>query len=181
MTTYFTWIWIVFVYEVFQLVSRKLQRRSLYEKAKTRARKTGKRLLVIGDPNNGISNSIFGTDYEGGDECLDITGCPQVKGNSKKYKGRVEDILPRMDLSNRVVFISCVLEFVDDMELIAKTLSKLDPEDLYVVTVSPWTIEAWFYPRALTGEPPIKRVVFYDGTSNITWLNLPKFLSFVNK
>jgi hypothetical protein len=175
MLTMYKWLCLIVVYEILQTWFRRKQRRFLYEKAKARAQATGKKLLVIGDPHNGIFNSVFGPDYEAGDECLDITGCPTVEQTrSKKYKGKVEDILPQMDLSKRIVFISCVLEYVDDIEKVNSILSQMDQQDIFIVTVSPWTMEAWIYPQFITGEQPSKRVVFYDG-KKITWLANPFF------
>jgi len=114
---------------------RRNQRRFLYKKALERARKTGKKLLVVGDPNNGVFNSMLGPDYEPGDECLDITGCPKVDDSVVKYKGKMEDILPQLDLQKRVVFISCVLEYVDDIDSVVKELSRMDEKDIFIVTV----------------------------------------------
>ena len=111
----------------------------------------------------GVANKFLSTsrDYGFGDECLDITGCPNAPAGVRTYKGMVEDILPTLDLSERVVFLSCVLEQVDRIDEVLNILNAMDAKDLYVVNVHPWTVEAWFYPNFLTGEPNIKRRAYF--------------------
>ena len=149
--------------QIVRSVMRKRHRSLLYKKALKRANDTGKKLLVIGDPENGIANTLFGTDYGYGDECLDLTGCPKAPEGVKVYKGKLEDILPTIDLSERVVFISCTLEYVDDIRGIIDRLHGMERDDLFILNIDPWTIEAWWYPTFITKEPSIKRRVHYDG------------------
>jgi len=150
-------------FQISQAVRRRYDRSKMYQKALSRSRATGKKLLVIGDPDNGFVNRFFGPDYEYGDECMDITGCPKAPPGTIVYKGRIEELLPQMDLSDRVIFISCVLEQVDDIDAVIGILNDVDRRDLFILNVNPYAIEAWWYPNFLTGEPNIKRRVFYDG------------------
>jgi hypothetical protein len=80
-----------------------------------RASNIGKQLIVIGDPYNGPSNATFGCDYQCGDICVDITGCPKCNNG---IKTKLEDIIDKIDLSQYVVYVSCVLEYVEDIDKI---------------------------------------------------------------
>ena len=147
----FIFILILIIYETIICILRKIKRRIIYSKAKERAKKTGKKLLVIGDPYNGLASKITGCDYGCGDLCLDLTGCPNCP---KSIKGRLEDTIADINLEEYVVYISCVLEYTDDLEYIKTFLDKMDQEDLFVVNVEWYSFMAWFYPYFLTGERP---------------------------
>ena len=142
---------ILIVYEVIICFSRKVKRRVMYKRAKERAKKTGKKLLVIGDPYNGIASKTTGCDYGCGDVCLDLTGCPNCPVS---IKGRLEDTIATINLGEHIVFISCVLEYVDDLDYIMSYLDKMDQNDLFVVNVEWYSLMAYFYPYYLTGERP---------------------------
>ena len=139
---------------------RKLKRRIMYKKAKDRADSTDKKLLIIGDPYNGLSSITFGSDYECGDLCLDLTGCPKCPVS---IKGRLEDTIADINLDEYVVFISCVLEYVDDIDYILGYLDQMNKDDLFIVHVEWYAPTAYLYPYYLTGERP-PRYIFYDST-----------------
>ena len=144
------------------MLLRKYKRRYVFKMANSRAKLTGKKLLVIGDPYNGIASKTTGTDYSCGDLCLDLTGCPMCSGNS--IKGRLEDTIGSINLNDYVVFISCVLEYTDDLPSINFYLDKMNQQDLFVVNVEWYSFMAWFYPYFLTKERPphyIKLPNFY--------------------
>lgn len=151
MNTFLLIIIILIAYETAICILRKIKRRKLYKRAQERAKKTGKKLLVIGDPYNGIASKTTGCDYGCGDLCLDLTGCPNCP---KSIKGRLEDNIKKLKLKNYVVYISCVLEYVDDLPLIMSYLDKMNQDDLFVVNVEWYSFMAWFYPYYLTNERP---------------------------
>ena len=142
---------ILIIYEILICIHRKIKRRVTFKKAQKRAKQTNKKLLVIGDPHNGIASKSTGCDYGCGDLCLDLTGCPNCP---KSIKGRLEDVIEDINLNEYVVYISCVLEYVDDLELINRHLDKMDQNDLFVVNVEWYSLMAYFYPYFLTGERP---------------------------
>ena len=146
---------IVFFYEVCIMLLRKIKRRIVYQKAKKRAKLTGKKLLVIGDPYNGIASKSTGIDYSCGDICIDLTGCPACP---ESIKGRLEDTIGTLKLEEYVIYVSCVLEYVDDLDYINTFLDKVKPEDLFVVNVEWYSFMAWFYPYFLTKERPPKYI-----------------------
>ena len=140
------------------MVKRKLNRRKLFKKAKKRALKTNKKLLVIGDPYNGVASISTGSDYSCGDLCIDITGCPKC---SKSVKAKLEDIITKINLDEYVIYISCVLEYVDELPKILSYLNKVNKKDIYVVTVEWYALNAYFYPYYLTNENPPKNIIYF--------------------
>lgn len=151
----FYFIVFLIVYEIVICILRKIKRRTVYAKAKQRAHQTGKKLLVIGDPYNGLASKTTGCDYGCGDLCMDLTGCPNCP---KTMKGRLEDTITDINLNEYIIYISCVLEYVDDIEYIQTFLDKVDPNDLFVVNVEWYSLMAYFYPYFLTHEQPPKNI-----------------------
>jgi hypothetical protein len=147
----------IIIYETIITLRRKYTRRRLYWKALNRSFETGKKLLVVGDPYNGIASIVTGTDYDCGDYCIDLTGCPKCK-NGQIMK--LEEAVEMMNLDNYIVFISCVLEYVDDIEKIVNVLNKLDNKNLFIVTVEYYSIMAYFYPYFLTKESSPKQIIY---------------------
>jgi len=150
-------ILLIIVYEVTIAISRKVNRRKVFAMAKRRALTTGLPLLVIGDPYNGIMSISTGADYGCGDSCLDLTGCPLCQIG---IKGKLEDKIVELDLNKYIVFISCVLEYTDDLPLIVKYLNAMNPENLFIVNVEWYTLTAYLYPYFLTREQPPKYVIY---------------------
>ena len=146
---------ILIVYEVTICLLRKIKRRELYHLAEQRAKQTNKKLLVIGDPYNGIASKTTGCDYGCGDLCLDLTGCPNCPNS---IKGRLEDTIKDLVLDDYVVYISCVLEYIDDIDLVMSYLNKMNQEDLFVVNVEWYSLMAYFYPYFLNNERPPKNI-----------------------
>ena len=149
----FLFLFLLIIYENIISMIRKLKRRNQFKRASKRAHDTNKQLLVIGDPYNGIASITTGSDYTCGDVCVDITGCPKCDNG---VKARLEDYLPTINLDEYVIYISCVLEYVDDLPLILSYLNKVPSNDLYVVNVEWYTITAYFYPCFLTNESKAK-------------------------
>ena len=148
---------VLMVFEIAICILRKVKRRRIYAMAKARSIETGLPLLVIGDPYNGIASIATGQDYGCGDVCMDLTGC---SGCPVGIKGALEDILPQTNLTQYVVFISCVLEYVDDLPLIVKELETMNSHNLFVVNVEWYSLMAYFYPFFLTGEQPPKYIIY---------------------
>ena len=149
---------IIIVYETLIMFKRKINRRNLFKAAKNRALETNKKLLVIGDPYNGVASISTGNDYNCGDLCIDLTGCPKCP---KSIKTKLEDIISKIDLNEYVIYISCVLEYVDELPKILSYLNKVDSQDIYVVTVEWYALNAFFYPYYLTNENPPKNIIYF--------------------
>ena len=156
---------ILFLIEQVISIKRKYKRRKLYKMAVERSKETGLPLLVIGDPHNGVASIVTGSDYDCGDVCLDLTGCPKcpckIKGRLEDYLSCPEDKQGRgIDLNQYVVYISCVLEYVDDLDLIASRLRQMDQKNLFIVNVEWYSPVAYLYPYFLTREQPPKWVIY---------------------
>jgi len=157
------------IYETIICVLRKINRRKLFKKAVRRAEKTGKQLLVVGDPYNGIASITTGRDYGCGDLCIDITGCPKCDCS---LKIKLEDFVDTYKLDKYVIYISCVLEYVDDIDKILLYLNNINENDLYVVAVEQYAIFAYMYPYFITGEKSPKRIIYIDN-NKIKYKNNP--------
>jgi hypothetical protein len=140
--------------------------------AKTRSKETGKKLLVIGDPDNGFSNKYFGSDYGCGDLCVDLIGC----NCPNQIKSKIETILPKLQTDSYVIYISCVLEYVDNnvIDGIITELKRVGGKDVFIVTVDPYSLTSIFYFGSLfTGESGAKRRIFTSYPfEDVTYENL---------
>lgn len=118
---------------------RAKRRRLFFDLATKKAKETNKKLLVIGDPHT--DNYAFGVDYGCGDLCLDINNC------SKCPSAVVYDINKGfLDFSSDtwVVFISCTLEYVDDIYFVYSELMRISGGDLFVVSLEPYSLKTLF-------------------------------------
>lgn len=123
---------------------RRAARRRLFAAAQRRARERGVPLIVLGAPRGGLVN-VLAPDYGCGDTCIDLEGC---EGCDRSVTGRAEDVLPLVPDGSAVVFVSCTLEYVDDVDLVWSELQRIAGSDLYVVRVEPWSLTAFFFPHA---------------------------------
>lgn len=120
-------------------VRRRVERGRVYELARQRSNQTGKPLLVVGAPDGGVTSG-----YPCGDMTVDLqssSGCPAY------FQADITRRLPFED-DSCVVFVSCVLEYVDDYEAAIRELHRVAGNDLFVVRVEPWTATAYLYPGA---------------------------------
>jgi len=138
------------IYEIIICFKRKVQRRIYFKRAIQRSKETHKKLLVIGDPYNGVASISTGADYDCGDICVDITGCPKCE---KGVKMKLEDFV-KNNLDDYIIYISCVLEYTTDLPLIQSYLNKVPPENLFIVNVEWYSLMSYIYPYYLTGEQP---------------------------
>lgn len=140
---------------------RRDARRRLYQAATDRARQTGAPLLVVGDPDAGFVTQFFGRDYDCGDICTDLTGCPSCTGG---IPGPLEEVLPRLPSRSAVVYVSCTLEYVTDLPKCIEHLERVAiPGGLFVVKIEPDSSTFWLWELAkwqLHEAPPDGRWVY---------------------
>jgi hypothetical protein len=152
-----------YLYElVLSLTVRRWRRRDYYQRAKQLAKRTGKPLLVIGDPDTGCVNHYLGRDYDCGDACLDLTGCPKCPATTRRIKGSLERWLPTLPTNGYVVFASCTLEYVADIRLVARELARVSGGDLLVASVEPSAPLHFLFrgtQRIITEAPPQSREI----------------------
>jgi hypothetical protein len=69
--------------------------------------------------------------------------------------------IPGIGTNSVVVFISCVLEYVGDLPAALREIQRIagDLENIYIVTVQPWTLTASLYPGAQWAGIADKHVV----------------------
>jgi hypothetical protein len=123
------------------------ERTAAFQLAAERATALGRRLVVIGDPDAGMHTRLMRA-YGCGDVCVDMNGCPgcPVTVVADITHGPVPDVAD----DSAVVFVSCVLEYVSDLNAALREIARIagSPENVFVVTVQPWTLTARLYPGA---------------------------------
>lgn len=117
---------------------RRQQRSTIYQSALDTARALSRPLVVVGAPDAGVTAG-----YGCGDVSVDTadSACPA------HLRADVTGRLPFADDST-VVFVSCVLEYVDDYPAALRELRRISGRWLYLVRVEPWTLAAYLYPGA---------------------------------
>jgi hypothetical protein len=108
--------------------------------AEIQAKALGRPLLVIGAPDHGMT---------GGYPCGDITADNEPSSSCPNFV-QVDLSSQRLPLADNsvVVFISCVLEYVPDLQTALAELWRVSGGEIYLVRVQPWTLTAFFYPGA---------------------------------
>lgn len=123
------------------------ERSAAFQMAAERAAALGRRLVVIGDPDAGMHTRLMRA-YGCGDVCVDVNGCPKcpITIVADITKGPIADIAD----DSAVVFVSCVLEYVSDLNAALREISRIagSSDNVFVVTVQPWTLTARLYPGA---------------------------------
>lgn len=117
---------------------RKARREFLYDQAAKLAKMLGKPLVVVGAPDLGATSSP-GV----GDIVIDI--------NPSKCPNFIQaDICKSIPLASNsaVVFVSCVLEYVEDCQAAMNELMRVSGGNLIICKVEPWTLTAYLYPGA---------------------------------
>ncbi|MFZ6181228.1 hypothetical protein [Nannocystis pusilla] len=123
------------------------ERSSAFRLAVDRAGALGRPLVVIGDPDGGMHTRLMRA-YGCGDVCVDMNGCPKcpVTIVADITKGPLQGVAD----DSGVVFVSCVLEYVNDLQAALAEIARIagKPENVFIVTVQPWTLTARLYPGA---------------------------------
>ncbi len=128
-------------------LARWQTRRQVYDLAARRAAELHRPLVVVGDPDAGAHTRLYRA-YGCGDLCVDLRGCPLCE------VVQVADIstgpVPGVADDSAVVFVACVLEYVDDATAAVHELRRMagSPDNLFVVPVQPWSLTAALYPGA---------------------------------
>jgi hypothetical protein len=148
-------------------MSRVQDRKRLYEWAEHRSKELGRPLVVIGNPQGGMTHMGYST----GDLCVDLTGCPTAApGKSVKADITKPGSIPVADDSS-VIFVSCVLEYVKDMEKAWNEIIRAagSPSNVFICHVPKASFTAWLYPGAryvIDSAPPYTPTISYKSTSS---------------
>jgi hypothetical protein len=145
----------IVIWEAFWWAIRRGRRYDVHELARARADALGRPLCVVGAPEGGMTAG-----YGCGDLTVDLAGspgCPRAVAADICGYGAIP-----LDDDSAVVFVSCVLEYVQDHEAAVEELLRVagSPENLFVVRVEPWTLTSVLYPGA-------ERVVSANGLSAV--------------
>ena len=138
---------LIYIYNFLHAINRQIDRKVIFKKAEDHAYKIKRPLLVYGDPYNGIGSKFFNKFMEGygcGDETVDLTGCPKCKNGVKS------DMLKHLktkESNSQVIFVSCVLEYLDDIEEVIEEMKRVSGgiENIFVVTVNEFSLDVYFY------------------------------------
>jgi hypothetical protein len=132
------WLACLAAWETIWWSHRVYQRSETYRQAAQCAAALGRPLVVIGAPDLGLTTGP-GT----GDLVIDIapSRCP----NSVQA-----DICQQIPLPDDccVVFVSCVLEYVDNLEAAVSEILRISGGRAFAAHVEPWTLTAYLYPGA---------------------------------
>jgi hypothetical protein len=117
---------------------RRSRRAAIYQEALHQARELNRPLMVIGAPDGGVTSG-----YDCGDITVDVcpSSCPV------HLQADITQRIPMPDASC-VIFVSCVLEYVDDLEGALQEIQRVSGGHAYFVGVEPWTLTAFLYPGA---------------------------------
>jgi hypothetical protein len=121
------------------------QRRRLFVAADARARQLGRPLLVVLPRKEGWFNRSMRL-YEYGARYPDIfsrRNSPVIFADSLARGVAVQS-------DSAVVYVACVLEYVTDLRRSMDEILRIagEPENIYIVTVQPWTLTAALHPAA---------------------------------
>lgn len=139
---------IVILNEVINSYYRNYNRKHMYRRAALRAIELNRPLIVIGDPHNGLDARFHGSAYGCGSFIIDISGCG---------KNICEDVIERdvvaslnvFENNTCVIFISCVLEYLDDQSiehaLIEIARVSGERNNVFVVTMGSYSLSSYYY------------------------------------
>ncbi len=128
------------------------RRREVFARAQARALEIGRPLVVVGNPDGGF-HTRFQRGYSCGNICVDLTGCPAcpVSIQADITKG-----IPEVADDAAVVFVSCVLEVVDDVEAAERELLRIagTSDNIFPVYVGAYSFTAFLYNGAQRRATP---------------------------
>lgn len=118
---------------------RWMDRQDVYRQAKAHSLIARKPLMVVGAPDGGVTGSP-GADS---DLIVDI--------RRSKYPQAIRcDVTRKIPLPDDsvVAYVSCTLEYVNNLQGAMRELRRVAPNRIYCVRVQPWTMTAHLYPGA---------------------------------
>lgn len=138
---------IILINEFIQGIIRQKNRQKVFKMAQKRALEISKPLVVFGDPYNGLGSkfyNLFMDGYSCGDETVDLTGAPKCPNG---IKSDILEYLQVQSSDSKVIFISCVLEYIENIEQVIKEIMRVSGgiENIFIVTVSEFTLSAYLY------------------------------------
>ena len=133
--------------ETIQGIIRQKHRQKIFNLAQKRSQDTSQNLVVFGDPYNGLGSRFYNMFMDGygcGDETVDLTGAPKCL---KGIKSDILEYLQAQKSNSKIVFISCVLEYIKNIQPVVDEIIRVSGgiENVFIVTVSDFTLSAYLY------------------------------------
>jgi hypothetical protein len=133
--------------EFIQGIIRQKHRQKIFKLAQKKSKETSKQLVVFGDPYYGFGSRFFNLFMDGygcGNETVDLTGAPKCPGG---IKSDILEYLQAQKSNSKVIFISCVLEYIDNIESVVKEIMRVSGsiDNVFIVTVSEFSLSAYLY------------------------------------
>lgn len=152
---------VIALYELYKDWRRNRDRTVYWNKAESRAASINRPLIVIGDPHNGTGSFYHGPAYGQGDMCVDIAGC-RLNLCSKSVKADALTVLSKLPDNSHVIFISCVLEYVEDPGKMYEQILRVagSRDNIFLLTVCEYTLTSRFL---YTKDYHAKWIVYPDG------------------
>lgn len=162
---------IIILNELYHFIKRQYERLKIFDLADKRAKQINKPLIVIGDPYNGIASRFYSKIYKTygcGDETIDLTGAPRCPNG---IKNDVLNYLKTKPPNSGVIFISCVLEYVDNISDTIEELYRVSgsKDNLFIVCVNDKSLSAYIYKD---NTDISKNLIYIDNLGNITYKKL---------
>lgn len=169
--TLITFIILIILNEIYHFIKRQYDRLKIFDLAKKRAEQLNKPLIVIGDPYNGQASRFYSKYYKTygcGDETVDLTGAPLCPNGIKKD---VYNYLKSKHTNSGVIFISCVLEYLDNIDDTIKELYRVSgtKDNLFVVCVNEKSLAAYLYQD---NNDISKNIIYTNKDGNISYKRL---------
>lgn len=164
---------LILINELYHTIKRQYDRLRNFNLAKQRAERIKKPLIVIGDPYNGKASRFYSKIYKTygcGDETVDLTGSPRCPNG---IKNDIYSYLKTKPSNYGVFFVSCVLEYVDNIDEIIKELYRVSgsKDNLFIVSVNDKSLAAYIYKD---NSDISKNLVYTDNLGNISYKKLYK-------
>lgn len=125
-------------------IARHRDRKIKWKCALADAQSRNRKIVVIGDPygSNGTKVLGRGTGYGCGDVCVDLHGCPTCPTS---VTSDAEAFLKTQEANSATVFISNVLEYVDDAASTYAEAKRVHGGPPIVVRMHPLCLSSIFY------------------------------------
>jgi hypothetical protein len=138
---------IIIINETYHTIKRQYERIKIFRLAEMRAKKIKRPLVVIGDPYNGKGTKFFNKfldTYGCGDETIDLTGAQKCKNG---IKSDLFEYLIKQKSNSKVFFISCVLEYIENIDKVIKELYRVAGSsiNIFIVSVNRYCLTAYLY------------------------------------
>ncbi len=168
-------ILLILLNELIHGIIRQKQRQNIYHQALSRSNQINKPLLVFGDPYYGFGSRFYNLFMEGyncGDITVDLTGAPNCPSG---IKSDMLNYLKTQPSNSKVIFISCVLEYIDNIEEVIKEIYRVadSSNNIFIVTVNQYTLSAYLYKEdqyqaknLIKGPPTYNEITFKKISSN---------------